>query len=118
MSTSMSIEQKLDAVLKNNHDITISNKELKSSNEELRAENEYLRKQLGTFLKQKQKVNEEPTWFGYIEEEEASNPLCSSTEDEPARRERMKPRFQANYNDFRVEILEFEGKLDLDEFLT
>jgi len=29
----------------------------------------------------------------------------------------MEPRFQANSNDFRVEILEFEGKLDPSEFL-
>ena len=58
MSTSLSIEEKLDAILKSNHEITSSNQELKSSNQELKAQNEYLRKQLGTFLKQKQKLNE------------------------------------------------------------
>ena len=30
---------------------------------------------------------------------------------------RPKPRLQANSNDFRVEIPEFKGKLDLEEFL-
>ena len=59
MSTSLSVEEKLDAVLKCNQDITSSNQELKSSNQELRAQNEYLRNQLGAFLKQKQKMYEE-----------------------------------------------------------
>jgi len=46
MTTGLSLEEKLDAVLKSNHEIT-------TSNQELRAQNEYLRKQLGTFIKQK-----------------------------------------------------------------
>ena len=37
----MSIEEKLDAILKSHHEITSSNQELKSSNQE--AKNEYLR---------------------------------------------------------------------------
>ena len=44
MSTSLSLKETLDAILKSNHEIT-------SSNQELKAQNEYLRKQLGTFLK-------------------------------------------------------------------
>ena len=51
MSASLSLEEKLDAALKENHEIT-------SSNQELKAQNEYLQKQLGIFLKQKQKMNE------------------------------------------------------------
>jgi len=51
------------------------------------------------------------------EEEEASNPLSSASDDEPIRRARMEPRFQANSDDFRVEIPECEGKIDPDEFL-
>jgi len=43
--------------------------------------------------------------------------LDSSSEDEPLRMARPKPRLQANSNDFRVEIPEFKGKLDLEEFL-
>ena len=62
MSASSSLEEKLDAVLKSNYKITSSNQELKSSNQELKAQNEYLSKQLGTFLKQKQKMNEEPVY--------------------------------------------------------
>jgi len=41
----------------------------------------------------------------------------SSSEDERSRMVRLEPRFQANPNDFRVEISEFEGKLDPEEFL-
>jgi len=41
----------------------------------------------------------------------------SSSEDEPLRMARLEPRFQANTNDFKVEILEFEVKLDPEEFL-
>jgi len=44
MCTSSSLEEKLDAFLRSNHEITSSNEELKSSNEELQAPNEYLRK--------------------------------------------------------------------------
>jgi len=68
-------------------------------------------------LKQKQKINEEPVRFVQREDQEASNPISSSSEDEPPRKARMEPRFQTNSNDFRVEIPEFEGKLDPDEFI-
>jgi len=60
MCTSSSLEEKLGAILTSNHEITSSNQELKSSNQELQAQDDYLRKQLGIFLKQKQKACEEP----------------------------------------------------------
>jgi len=44
MSASLSLEEKLDVVLKISHEITSSNQELKSSNQELKAQNGYLRK--------------------------------------------------------------------------
>ena len=43
--------------------------------------------------------------------------MDSSSDDEPLRMARREPRFQGNTNDFKVEILEFEGKLDPEEFL-
>jgi len=46
-----------------------------------------------------------------------SHTIDSSSEDEPLRLGRPEPRFQANTNDFKVEILEFEGKLDPEELL-
>jgi len=111
MSASLSLEEKFDVVLKNNHEIT-------SSNQELKAQNEYLRKQLGTFLKQKQKMNEEPVYSAPRGQEQVfSHTLDSSSEEEQLRRPRSEPRMQANSNGFRVEILEYEGKLDPEEFL-
>ena len=113
----MSVEEKIDAILKSNHDITSSNQELKSSNQELKAQNEYLRKQLGTFLKQKQKFNEEPSHSASQRREQVfSHNFESSSEEEPLRRPRQEQR-QGNSNDFRVEIPEYEGKLDPEEFL-
>ena len=47
----------------------------------------------------------------------ASHTLDSFNEDEPLRMARPKLRFQANCNDFRVEIPEFEGKVNPEEFL-
>ena len=91
---------------------------ISTSNQEPKAQNGHLRKQFGDFMKQKQKIYAKPTRSEHGEEEQAaSNPLSSSSRDEPVRRMRIEPRFQANSNDFRVEILEFEGKSDLDEFL-
>ena len=98
MSSSLSIEEKLDAVLKSNHEIT-------SSNQELKAQNEYLHKQLGTFLKQKQKLNKELSYSAQQGQEKVfSHNLESSSDEEPLRRPRSEPRVQANSNDFRVEI--------------
>jgi len=102
MSISLSIEEKLVAVLKSNHEITSSNQELKSSNQELKTQNEYLCKQLGTFLKQKQKLNEEPPYSAPQSREQAfSHNLESSSDEEPMRRPRPEQRGQGNSNDFR-----------------
>jgi len=46
-----------------------------------------------------------------------SHHLDSSTEDESLRIAKPEPRMQVNTNDFKVEIPEYEGKLDPKEFL-
>jgi len=46
-----------------------------------------------------------------------SHTLDSSSEDEPVRMVRQDPRMQLSSSDFGVEIPEYEGKLDLEEFL-
>jgi len=46
-----------------------------------------------------------------------SHNIDSSSDDEPLRMARPEPRFQANTNDFKVEIPEYEGKLDPEDFL-
>ena len=46
----------------------------------------------------------------------SSHTLDSSSEDEPLRMTRPKLQIQANSNDFEVEVPEYEGKLDPEEF--
>jgi len=46
MSSSMTMEEKIGAMVKQLHELSVSNQELK-------ARNEYLRKQLGSNMKQK-----------------------------------------------------------------
>ena len=52
-----------------------------------------------------------------VESEEQNNPFALSSEEGPHRRSRIGRRHQANLNDIIVEVLEFEVKLGLDEFL-
>jgi len=81
-------------------------------NQETQAQNEYLRKQLGSFLKQKQKVSEETYQSKPRRQEQVfSHNIDSPSEDEPLRMARPEPRFQSNTNDFKVQILEFEDNL-------
>ena len=73
---------------------------------------------MGSVLKQKQKLNEdtfqsEPR----MHEQVFSHDVESSSEEEPTRMTREEPRFQANSNDFKVEVPEYEGKLDCKELL-
>ena len=46
-----------------------------------------------------------------------SHTLDSSSDDELVIVVREDPQFQANSNDFKVAVPEFEGKLDLEDFL-
>jgi len=69
-------------------------------------------------LKQKQKLNKESLQSDPRRQEQVfSHSVNSSSENEPLRMARLEPRFQANTNDFKVQIPEFEGKLDPKEFL-
>ena len=112
MSTSMSAEEKLEVLSKQLQEMSVSNQELK-------AKNEYLRKQLGNNMKQKQKLQEPSIRIGtdYGHEEEASNALSDSEEDVPFGRTQRRTWPTFNSNEFKVEIPEFEGKLDPDEFI-
>jgi len=63
-------------------------------------------------------MNASPTGSIHAEEDEAaSNPLSSYSEEEPLRRVRREQRYATNSNDLRVEIPKFESKLDPYEFL-
>ena len=70
-------------------------------------------------MKQKQKLQEvsERIGMNYGGEEEASNAWSFSADDVPFERTRREAWPTFNSSDFKVEIPEFEGKLDPDEFL-
>ena len=73
---------------------------------------------LGIYLKQKQQMCEEPIQSEPPRQEQVfSHTLDSSSEDEPLRVTRQDPRIQASATDFKIEIPEFEGKLDPEDFL-
>ena len=69
-------------------------------------------------MKQKQQVNEETFQSDSKRQEQVfSHTLDSSSEDEPLRMARQDSKNQASANDFKVEIPEFEGKLNPKDFL-
>jgi len=110
ISTSeMTFEKRFKALMRNYQAV-------RSSKTELEKQNEYLQKQLGNDMKQKQNALESPATSVY-NDEVASNLNSSSSEEEPLRRVRGARRTPQDSNDFKVEIPEFEGKLDLDESL-
>ena len=58
-SPSMSLEERFEALMKHNEFLASKIREDSQRNQEAQAQNEYLRKQLGSFMKQKQKMNED-----------------------------------------------------------
>ena len=71
----------------------------------------------GAYLKQKQQGNEEPLQFDSKRQEQVFWTSDSSSEYEPLRMTRTDSRIRATLKDFKVEVPEFEGKLDPEEFL-
>ena len=61
ISTSMSLEERFEALMKQTELLVSKSREDSQRNQEIRAQNEYLQKQLGALLKQKQQANEEPS---------------------------------------------------------
>ena len=57
MSASVTMEEKLEAMAKQLHEMSMTNQELKTRNE-------YLRKQLGSNMKQKQKLQKDSERIG------------------------------------------------------
>ena len=114
----MSLEERLDALMKQNEFLSRKNQEDAKKDQETQAQNKCLQKQLDAYLKQKQQAHEE-TFPSDSEGKEQvfSHTLDSSSEGEPLRMTNHAPRFQANSNDLKVEIYEFKGKLDLEDFL-
>ena len=116
---SMSLEEKIEALTISYQTTAQTNAELVQRLQELDHQNEYLRKQLKQSMKQKQRILESPTGSNPDEHEEDIESQHSEFErdEEQRRTPRREWRTPSNPNDFRVELLEFEGKLDPDEFL-
>jgi len=58
-STSMTLEERFEALMKQNEFLASKIREDSQRHQEAQVQNEYLRKQLGSVLKQKQKLNED-----------------------------------------------------------
>ena len=112
MSSHTTVEEKLEAMSKQMQEMSVAH-------QELRAQNEYLRKQLGNHMKQKQRLFEvgEQSGTKYKAEEEVSNASSYSDDEIPFERRRREVRPTFNSNDFKIDIPEFEGRLNPDDFL-
>ena len=92
-------------------------------NAEMANQNIYLRRQLSDSLKQKRRElssssSSRPLSSVWEEEEEGEPKIrSSSSEGDSPRHLRRGRRHSSNFNDFKVEISEFQGKLDPNEFL-
>ena len=73
---------------------------------------------MGSVLKQKQKLNEDTLQSRpRMCEQVFSREVDCLNEEESIKMTRGEPQFQATSNYFKVEVLEYEGKLDPEEFL-
>ena len=112
----MSVEEKIEALTKNVE-------YLRTRCDEKEAQNDYLRKQLDTFMKEKRRSmrsSSSSRGIGSIQTKKGGKEELSeesSNEDESPRFPRKEPRQPNNFNDFKVDIPEFEGRLDPDDFL-
>ena len=116
MAASMTMDEKFEALMKNHEALTLQNDEIWS-------QNEYLKRQLSESMKQKRKElrsshssNSSESDQGE-EDHDESHHLNSSSEEEPLRRPRRHRRNAPNLGDIKVEVPEFEERLDSDEFL-
>ena len=112
----MTLEEKIEALTKNFE-------YLQAQNEEKEAQNNYLRRQLDAFMKEKRRNLRSSSSSRQIgsararrEEDEPPSDGSSNGDDSP-RFPRRESRQAINFNEFKVDIPEFEGKLDPDDFL-
>ena len=111
----MTLEERIEALTKNFE-------YLQAQNEEKEAQNNYLRRQLDVFMKEKRRnlksssSSRRPGSARAREEDEPPSDGSSNRDDSP-RFPRREVRQVTNFNEFKVDIPEFEGKLDPDDFL-
>ena len=89
----MTLEKRFEALMRQNEMLSKKIQEDTQRNQETQAQNEYLRKQLGTILKQKQKMSEETFQSEPRRHEPVfSHKVDSSSENEPIIMTRAEPR--------------------------
>ena len=107
----MSLEEKFDAFMKSCQTIACSNQDLEN-------QNGYFRRQIEETKKQTKKAVKSPSGLIREYDDESNNYISSSSHaKKPHRRLRGGRRPSTTFNDFKVEILECEGKLNPDEFI-
>ena len=85
-SISMTLEERFEALMKQNEFLSRKIQEDSQKTQGTQAQNEYLRKQLGSVLKQKQKLNEDTFQSEPRRREQVfSHEVDSSSEEEPTR---------------------------------
>ena len=86
----MTLEEKFEGLMKQNEFFASKIREDWQKNLETQAQNKYLRKQLGSVLKQKQKLNEETLQSEPRRQEHVfSHDVDASSEEEPTRMARV-----------------------------
>ena len=112
----MTLEEKIEALTQNFQ-------HLQSKCEEKEAQNDYFQKQLDTFMKEKRRglrSSSSSRRLGSTRVRRDEVELLSDgspNEGDSPRFPRREPRQATNFNDFKVDIPEFEGRLDPDDFL-
>ena len=79
----MTSDEKIEALVKQVHEVTKEMQDMSVSHQKVQDQNEYLKKQLGNPMKQKQKLQQCSFWSkpNYGGQEEASNALDYSNEE-------------------------------------
>ena len=109
----MTLEEKYDDLMNSYQSVSTTNHDLQRKMEEIEGKNVYLCKQLNKFKKQKQWVLESPIGSNLEQLSEAESQHSIYEEDEPRRLVcATRPPININSNNFRVDIPEFEGKLN------
>ena len=104
----MSVEEKIEALSKNFQ-------HLQAKYDEKEAQNDYLLKQLDTFMKEKRRnlrSSSSSRGIGSVQVRQGGKEALSdesSNEDDSPRFPRREPRQTHNFNDFKVDVPEFEG---------
>jgi len=108
----MSLEEKFEALMKSCQTIA-------SSKLELVNQNTSLRRQIEETKEQTKRVEKSSSRSIHEEDGESSSYSLSSLREKESHKKNPMIQWHctSNSNDFRVEIPEFEGKLDADEFL-